>query len=400
MSRVAPFGVLLLDKPEGPTSHDLVGWVRWGLGVRQVGHCGTLDPAASGLLVVCVGPATRFVSFLTGVDKRYRARIVLGVSTDSADREGAELARVNVPDGVASRVPEVLAGMQGALELPPPIYSAIKVDGQRAHRLARGGEDVVLEPRPMTVHECRVESVERIDETIVVDAEMTVSKGTYIRSLAVELGRRLGVPAHLGGLRRLSCGALSLAGDAPVIRVDAAQDQAGRWRCRSADQVAESTNSQEPESRRGRAREALSAALIDPAVALPIPVLELDDVPPELGGRGTMTMLARLSQGQTVGLSPGEWVQLCRRDEALAELGAEPRQLCLRARDDEGRSAIIVVANATREPSEADATPRIRVRPERVVRAVSQASSKASSKASAKASSQARGRSKKPHRQP
>ncbi len=389
MSRAAPFGVLLLDKPEGPTSHDLVGWARWGLGVRQVGHCGTLDPAASGLLVVCVGPATRFVSFLTGVDKRYRARIVLGVSTDSADREGAILERATVSDEIAARVPEVLAEMVGTLELPPPVYSAIKVDGQRAHRLAREGEAVVLQPRPMTVHACRLGSVERVGETVVVDAEMTVSKGTYIRSLAVELGRRLGVPAHLGGLRRLACGALSLIGDIPVVSVLAAQED-GRWRCRSADTGPEATHDRAPESRRERARHALNAALLDPADALPLPLIELDGVPPELGGRGPMTMLERLSQGQTVGLSPADWVALTRSERSLEvelELG-QPTRLCLRARGEDGRSAVIVVANATRELSEADATPRIRVRPERVVRAVS------------RPSSQRRSRSKKPHRQP
>ena len=173
----------------------------------------------------------------------------------------------------------------------------------------------------------------------------------------------------------------------PVLRVLAAKDENGRWRCRSTE-AAEDTEAvgEEPESRRGRARQTLSVAVLDPAVALPLPLVELDGMPPELGGRGSMTMLERLGQGQTIGLAEAEWRQLTSLDE-LAELSEDPRQLCLRARDDEGRSAIIVVANATRESSEVDGTSRVRVRPERVVRAVS------------RPSSQRRSRPKKPHRQ-
>ncbi|MCB9752750.1 MAG: tRNA pseudouridine(55) synthase TruB [Myxococcales bacterium] len=348
MTGVAPFGVLLLDKPEGPTSHDLVGWARWGLGVRQVGHCGTLDPAASGLLIVCVGTATRFVPFLTGVDKTYEARFVLGVSTDSADREGSVLERAPVDDAVVARVPAALDSLHGELQLAPPAFSAVKIDGQRAHRLARRGEAVELEPRPMTVHACSLTSIRRDESTVVMDATIEVSKGTYIRSLAVELGARLGVPAHLGGLRRVACGDLSLRGAAPVVRVEASQED-GRWRCHAGSDRA-----------REAAADALRAGLLDPADVLPVPVVELtgtDDV-------DSRSPLTRLCQGQELRWSVDDLARL--------GLGRDPEpapRVCVRARGADGRSAVLVIARleAAGEPEEDG----YRVRPERVVRAVS-----------------------------
>lgn len=199
-------GVLLLDKPEGPTSHDVVGFVRWALGCPQVGHCGTLDPLATGLLVVCVGAATRLVAYLTGVDKVYRARFGLGAATTTADREGEVTARREVSAAERRACEDVLKDMCGALSLAPPRYSAVKIDGQAAHARARRGEVVELAPRPMTVHEVR----EVVVDDGGIEATCAVSKGTYIRSLAEELGRRAGLPAHLAALRRLACGAFTL----------------------------------------------------------------------------------------------------------------------------------------------------------------------------------------------
>jgi tRNA pseudouridine55 synthase len=116
----APWGVLLVDKPEGPTSHDVVGWIRWALGESQVGHCGTLDPAASGLLVICVGPATRLVPYLSGVDKSYRARIALGRSTTTDDREGSTIAYAEVSPRKRAAARTALAELHGLLMLSPP----------------------------------------------------------------------------------------------------------------------------------------------------------------------------------------------------------------------------------------------------------------------------------------
>ncbi|MCA9694107.1 MAG: tRNA pseudouridine(55) synthase TruB [Nannocystaceae bacterium] len=274
-----PFGALILDKPEGPTSHDLVGWVRWALGVRRVGHCGTLDPAASGVLVVCVGPATRLVPYLTGVDKVYEARVELGTATDSADREGEVTATAAVDDDVLARASATLEGMRGLLSLPPPAFSAVKVDGERAHRKARRGDEVALPPRPMTVHDITGIKVHRTGSKALVEATIKVSKGTYIRSLAVELGRRLGVPAHLAGLRRTAAGSLALG--ASAVAVTASREDGGRWRCQL-----------EGDASREFARAGLERAYLDPTGALPFPRHELcdDDV------------FTRLAQGQSIAL--------------------------------------------------------------------------------------------------
>ena len=203
-------GILLVDKPVGPTSHDLVDWVRRSLRVRRVGHCGTLDPAASGLLVIAVGVATRVVPLLTEVDKRYRATILLGVRTDSGDLEGAVIERASVAPAIVDQVPGVAEALVGDHMLPPPVYSAIKVDGERAYDRARRGEIFDLDARPMSVL-----AVEDVGTSIdargpLLTLTLTVSKGTYIRTLAEALGARLGVPACLAGLRRLSAGALSV----------------------------------------------------------------------------------------------------------------------------------------------------------------------------------------------
>lgn len=203
-----PHGVLLIDKPAGPSSAELVDWARWSLGGQPVGHFGTLDPAATGLLVLGVGWATRLTAFATEQDKGYEAVFALGTATDTADAEGQVIERAEVSSAVRNAAGRVLAEMIGAFELPPPRFSAVKVAGERAYAKARAGEEIVLERRPMTVR--HVEAIRVDEDAATVQATLLVSKGTYIRSLAIELGRRLGVPAHLQRLRRLSSGALRL----------------------------------------------------------------------------------------------------------------------------------------------------------------------------------------------
>ena len=204
------FGVLLVDKPLGPTSHDLVGWARWALRERAIGHCGTLDPAASGMMVLCVGEATKLVEHLSAVDKRYRARFVLGASTTTADAAGEVLAEAEVGAEIEPQIGEALRGLIGSLELPPPAFSAIKVGGRRAHELARAGELTELPPRPMAVHELTILGQGREGTRLWVDVDLRVAKGTYVRSLAEAFGRALGLPAHMASLRRTACGAMSL----------------------------------------------------------------------------------------------------------------------------------------------------------------------------------------------
>ncbi|MCB9702753.1 MAG: tRNA pseudouridine(55) synthase TruB [Myxococcales bacterium] len=292
-------GVLLVDKPEGPTSHDVVGWVRRLVRSRRVGHCGTLDPAASGLLVVTVGLATRIVPFLTEVDKAYRAEVVLGRRTASGDRDGEILADVPVDPAIAPQAIAAAEGLVGDHSLPPPAYSAVRIDGERAYARVRRGEQVELPPRLMRVLAVdEVSAAVREPDKVVVTLTLRVSKGTYIRSLAELLGARLGLPAYLGGLRRIAAGDLRV--DAPgVLRPRAHHDPtSGRWRFSLAD-------ASEPEALpEGALRP------IDEVLGLPSQALDLGS-----------PALVRLGQGQALTAaelgfadpSPGDLVSLVAR---------------------------------------------------------------------------------------
>ncbi len=198
-------GVLLVDKPEGPTSHDVVRRVRRVLGQRAVGHTGTLDPMASGLLVLTLGRATRISRFMEAHDKSYTARIMLGRATTTLDREGeaTEVCAEGALSGFTEAdVLQVIAGLHGDIEQEVPAFSAVKVGGERLYARARRGAPVKLPVR--TVH---IEKLELTRfELPYIDVVARVSKGTYIRSLAVQLGRGLGVPAHLAALRRQEVG--------------------------------------------------------------------------------------------------------------------------------------------------------------------------------------------------
>ena len=211
-----------VSKPRGMTSHDVVGRVRRALGERRVGHAGTLDPAASGVLVVGVGQATRLLGRLTLDDKRYVARIRFGVATDTDDAEGEVTKTAPVPDGLAQ--PEVaraaLSEFVGPQMQVPPAYSAISVDGKRAYARARSGEDVVLEARPIVVREANLLSVETCPEGLDWICAFDVSKGTYIRALARDLGAKLGVPAHLAALERISAGPVALTDCLSLEEID------------------------------------------------------------------------------------------------------------------------------------------------------------------------------------
>jgi tRNA pseudouridine55 synthase len=283
------FGILSIDKPPGPTSHDVVGWVRWALGERSVGHCGTLDPPASGLLIVCVGTATKLADYLTGVDKRYRARFVLGRATTTADAEGRTTAHAPVPEGIDDAAIDCLRQLVGAHQQPPPSVSAVHLDGRRAHELARAGEAPELPPRPMAVLELDILDHGRtVDGLLWIDAELSVIKGTYIRSLAEELGRRLGLPAHLGALRRLACGAQrvddpSVVGGLVGVELPEIVGRPPKWRIEPASVEADA---------RAHAATLLRDHMRQPWGHLPFPTSELPDTGPH------QALLARLLQGQ------------------------------------------------------------------------------------------------------
>lgn len=195
--------VLPVDKPEGPTSHDVVVAARRALGVRRIGHTGTLDPFASGLLLLCVGRATRLAEYLSGLDKTYDATAHLGITTDTLDRDGREVARSDGWAALSERdVSAALHALEGEIAQVPPQFSAKKVEGVAMHRRARGGQEVELAPCPVTIHEIEVVGLELPD----VRFRVRCSSGTYVRSIARDLGDALGVGAHLTALRRTQVG--------------------------------------------------------------------------------------------------------------------------------------------------------------------------------------------------
>lgn len=207
-------GLLVVDKPAGWTSHDVVGRARRLCGTRRVGHAGTLDPMATGVLVLGVNRATRLLTFLVGCDKTYTATIRLGQSTITDDAEG-EVTASTAADGVtADALRGAVLALTGDIEQVPSSVSAIKIKGERSYARVRAGEDVELAARPVTVSRFDILATRRAEvdgvPVLDVDAEVEVSSGTYVRALARDLGAALGVGGHLTALRRTRVGSFSL----------------------------------------------------------------------------------------------------------------------------------------------------------------------------------------------
>lgn len=195
-------GVLLVDKPKGITSHDVVYRLRRKLQMKKIGHAGTLDPMATGLLVMLIGKATRISQFLISVDKLYEAEATLGVVTDSQDAEGEVMATSPVPELTEGQVKEVIKGFLGDQYQIPPMHSAIKIGGVPLYKMARKGEEVEREPRFI-----RVVSFDLLTfELPKLTFRLHCTKGTYVRTIAHDLGQKLGCGAHLSGLRRTGSG--------------------------------------------------------------------------------------------------------------------------------------------------------------------------------------------------
>lgn len=203
-------GLLVIDKPGGMTSHDVVARLRRATGERRIGHAGTLDPLATGVLLVLIGSATRLERYLSGHDKSYRALIAFGTETDTLDSDGSVVATHQIPETVfrPDEAARVLSSFIGPGIQIPPAYSAIKRDGVPAHRLARAGADVEMAPRDIVVHEAGLLAIDATASTW--DVRFSVSKGTYIRSLARDIGVAAGTGAHLAALRRVSVGAITI----------------------------------------------------------------------------------------------------------------------------------------------------------------------------------------------
>ncbi len=194
-------GILLVDKPAGWTSHDVVGRLRRMTGQRRIGHSGTLDPMATGLLVVFLGRATRAVEFAEGHDKAYTALLRPGVVTDTLDTTGAVLA-TSPERPTLSELEAALGAFRGEIEQLPPMYSALKYNGKKLYEIARAGGEVERKPRPVTIY--RLECTGERDGDFVLEVEC--SKGTYIRTLCDDIGRALGCGACMSGLRRTRAG--------------------------------------------------------------------------------------------------------------------------------------------------------------------------------------------------
>jgi tRNA pseudouridine55 synthase len=199
-------GLVIVDKPAGLTSHDVVGRIRRLAGTRRVGHAGTLDPMATGVLVIGVEKATRLLGHLALTEKEYSATIRLGQSSDTDDADGQIVARASAAGVTDAALRTAAAALTGEIRQVPPGFSAIKVGGKRAYRLAREGAAPELAARGVTVRAFDIQAVRRSPDLLDVDVTVTCSSGTYIRALARDLGAALGVGGHLTALRRTRVG--------------------------------------------------------------------------------------------------------------------------------------------------------------------------------------------------
>jgi tRNA pseudouridine55 synthase len=209
-------GILLVDKPRGITSNGVVGAARRALGTRKVGHAGTLDPMATGLLILGVGTSTRLLTHLVGLGKTYEATIRLGESTTTDDAEGETIARADASQLDRAAIDAGVAELTGEIDQVPSAVSAIKVDGRRAYARVRAGEDVQLTARRVTVSRFDVLAERRVDDILDLDVVVECSSGTYIRALARDLGAGLGVGGHLTALRRTAIGPFRVPDAVPV----------------------------------------------------------------------------------------------------------------------------------------------------------------------------------------
>lgn len=205
-------GILNIDKPTGMTSHDVVGRVRRAAGMRRVGHSGTLDPMATGVLVVCLGRATRLVEYLVGRPKTYYGIVRLGQTTDSYDADGKIVSEKAVPKLTAETIEPLLDQFRGDILQIPPMVSAIKKDGKKLYELAREGITIERPPRPVTIYQLDLLDISSPEVTLRIQC----SAGTYIRSIAYDLGELLGCGGHLASLRREQVGEFSVENAVPL----------------------------------------------------------------------------------------------------------------------------------------------------------------------------------------
>lgn len=219
-------GILLVDKPAGMTSHDVVDLIRRRFNIKKAGHAGTLDPAATGLLVVLIGKATKLSSKLTSGDKEYEAVVTLGKKTDSGDAEGKMLSENDCRGITDEKIKDAFRSFEGETEQIPPMFSAVRHKGKRLYELARKGKEVPREPRKIRIEKLVINNI----ALPVVHFIVRCSKGTYIRKLCDDLGDMLGCGAHLSGLRRVGSGEFSLSDsiDMAVLKAISRAELEGR----------------------------------------------------------------------------------------------------------------------------------------------------------------------------
>jgi len=228
-------GILLLDKPQGLSSNSALGRAKRVLGIRKAGHTGTLDPLASGLLVLCFGEATKVAGFLLDGDKSYVAEIRLGLTTETDDAEGEVISEQPVPALDPDALERLLDDFRGPIEQIPPMYSALKQNGERLYKMARRGETVERPARAVTIRELSM--LECQDDRLIV--QVCCSKGTYIRSLARDLGERLRCGAHLAALRRTQSAPYRLSDSITLEELESLSVDAARARLQSPDSALE-----------------------------------------------------------------------------------------------------------------------------------------------------------------
>jgi tRNA pseudouridine55 synthase len=289
-------GLIVVDKPAGMTSHDVVQIVRRKTGERRVGHAGTLDPAATGVLLVLVGPFTRLERYLSGKTKSYDAVISFGSETDTDDADGERTASVPLdpelfhPDAAA----ELLERFVGDSLQQPPVFSAIKVEGRTAHRVARSGGEIELAARPITVFEAGLLGVDA--ETSTWHVHFVVSKGTYIRALARDIGRAAGSAAHLSSLRRTASGPITVDGSTTLDALMSVND--------------------------------VGTVFTDPLIALDMPVFEADQTHALSVANGRPLAVAGIAEGPVAIVFKGRLIAVYRSmgDRLVADtvVGAQP----------------------------------------------------------------------------
>lgn len=208
-------GILLIDKPKGITSHDVVDRIRRALKMKRIGHAGTLDPMATGLIIILVGKATKASQFLMSMDKQYEGTAYLGKVTDSQDADGNTLVEHPVPDLTEKQILEYMEGFIGDQYQTPPMYSAKKINGVPLYKLARKGETIEREPRFIRISSFKLHRWENPE----IDFSVTCTKGTYVRTIAHDLGQRIGCGAHLSALRRTAIDTLSINQAIPLEKI-------------------------------------------------------------------------------------------------------------------------------------------------------------------------------------